>query len=390
MPIASPSSLRRLGAALTTAALFAAVPAAAQSNAPAPAAATPALLRPHQIWLDELPDRIEPSDLEVVVLSPDERCKPPRQKGLFGIAVDPLDPALGALCRRIESFAAAPPEALPLTVRLHTRPLAGREPVELLGAIEPAPPRRYVALVHWDRAPIERNTLWAFEIAVVDRQAGRTVWHGARAHEVWPRPEWQDKTELRALRALLMHELPRDLLDCRWWQADVPVPGSRWIPPAEVAAYRPAADRAGLAVVNSYYAANRLQDLAILKLWPAGSAEIDDTERLRQGDWSRSSTVRRAQSTPELAPDTYVLLDLPAGDYQSRVYTGVEPLALRAGQTTVLNIQRGLGNARVRAIESEAWWREKVLGERGRHAFLAEPPSRGRPAVVPFFVIAPR
>lgn len=384
--------MRRMAAALTVVLATLAGQAPAQT-APAKAADTPGLpaptlnlLQAHQVWRDELPDRLDPATVEVVILSPDSRCRPPLQKGLFGMGYNPLNPVTGALCRRIERFTSAPPVPLPLAVRVHTPSATTRHPTALLASIDPAPTRRYVALVHWDWSQVERNIQWLFEVAVIDRNSGRWVWHGARAHEVWPVPEWQEKTELRALRALLAHELPRDLLTRAWWREDVPVPGSRWVALNEIAAYQPAADRAGLAFVNSYYSSNRLQDLAAPKLWPAGTPEIDDTERLRQGDWSQNSTVRRFQATPLLAPDTHALLDLPAGDYELRVYTSVERLTLAPGQITVLNIQRGLGNVKIRSMETEAWWRETVLGQRGRHAFLAEPPSRGRPVVVPYFV----
>jgi hypothetical protein len=375
--------------ALTLAAVGA--PTAAQSPpaAGAGSAALPAstlrLIQAHQVWRDELPDRVDPAELELVLLSPDSRCRPPLQKGLFGTNINPVNPVTGALCRRIDAFAKAPPEPLPMAVRVHTQTITARQPSAVLASIEPAPTRRYVALVHWEWAQPQRDVQWLFEVAVVDRQTGRWVWHGARAHEVWPVPEWQEKTELRALRALLVHELPRDLLNRAWWRDDVPVPGSRWVTLDETASYKPAAGRAGLAFVNSYYSSSRLQDLAAPKLWPAGSPEVDDTERLRQGDWSRASTVRRSQAAPLLAPDSHALLDLPAGEYALRVYTSVERLSLAPGQIAVLNIQRGAGNAKTGSPETEAWWRDKVLGERGRHAFMAEPPSRGRPPVVPHF-----
>lgn len=363
------------------------LPAKGTDSASQPAP-TPRLLRSHQVWRDELPDRIDPSALEVVILSPDSRCRPPLQKGLFGITVDPLNPVTGGYCRRIESFVKAPPEPLPLAVRVHTGPVAARDPVQVLAAIEPAPTRRYVALVHWDWVRADRDDGWTFEIALVDRGSGRWLWHGARAHDVSSLPEWRERTELKAMRALLAHELPRDLLTPAWWREALPLADSRWVPPAEIAAYRPADGRAGLAIVNSYYSSTRMHDVAMLKLWPAGTPEVDDTEPLRQGDWSRASTLRRAQSTPLLSPDTHALLDLPAGDYALKVYTDTERLTLAPGQITVLNIERGLGNAKKRSMETEAWWRDTVLGQRGRHAFLAEPPSRGRPAVVPYFVEA--
>lgn len=344
------------------------------------------LLHAHQVWRDELPDRVDPTAVDIVILLPDSRCRPPLQKGLFGMSLNPLNPMTGSLCRRIESFTTAPPEPLPIAVRLHKQPVTTRHPAALLASITPPPTRRYVALVHWDWAQGSRDNQWLFEIAVIDRSNGRWVWHGARAHEVWPTPEWQEKTELRALQSLLMYELPRDLLTRFWWREDVPVLGSRWVALEDIPDFKPAADRAGLVIVNSYYGSNRLQDIAALKLWPVGTPEIDDTERLRQGNWSVASTVRRAQSTPLLAPDTYALLDLPGGDYELRVYTNVERLTLSPGQIAVLNIQRSLGNARTRSMENEAWWRETVLGKRGRHAFHAEPPSRGRLAVVPYFV----
>lgn len=367
----------------TTATTAAPSAPAAEASWPAP---TPALIRPHQVWLDALPDSLAAADLEVVLLSPDSRCKPPVQKGLFGLSVPTLHPVTAALCRRIEGFVAAPPTPLPLTTRVATQLPETRQPQALLAALTPAPTRRYVALVHWQWSQTQRDLAWQFEVLVIDRQDGRRVWHGARVHEVWPAPEWQARTELRALQALLQHELPRDLLRRGWWRDEVPVAGSRWVPAEEIARYRPAADRAGLAVVNSYTSGQRLQDVAVLKLWPAGTQEVDDTERLRQGDGSQASTVRRAQASPVLGADTHALLDLPPGDYAVRVYTTVETMTLAPGQIAVLDIQRGLGNAKLRVMATEAWWRDEVLARRGRHAFFAEPPERGRPPVVPYFL----
>lgn len=362
-------------------------PAPARPQAAAQGLAEPALrlLRPYQVWRNELPDRLDPAEVEVVVLSPDTLCKPPPLKGLFGMSVSALPPVTGALCRRIDSFAKAPPVPLPMPVRVHAQPLTARHPAAVLASIEPAPTRRYVALVYWAWSQPKRDIHWFFEVAVVDRDSGRWVWHGARGNEVSYLPDWQARTEIQALQALLVHELPRDLLHAAWWRDDLPVPGSRWVPLDELPAYRPAADRAGLAVVNSYYSDYRMQDLAALKLWPAAGTEINDDAQLRQGEPSGASTVRRAQSTPILAVDTHVLLDLPAGDYQMRVYTSTEPVTLAPGRVTVLNVKRTLGNGKSLNPETEAWWRDKVLGERGRHAFLAEPSSRGQPAVVPYF-----
>jgi hypothetical protein len=50
-----------------------------------------------------------------------------------------------------------------------------------------------------------------------------------------------------------------------------------------------------------------------------------------------------------------------------------------------MRIGRALGNATTGSVEAEAWWRERVAGGRLRHAFLAEPPSRGNPPVRPYF-----
>jgi hypothetical protein len=371
--------------AMTALALCAALLGPAPAGAEAAPAPTLQGLRAHQVWLDELPEGIDAAELEVVVLSPDSRCRPPVTKGLFGLTVDPLDPQTGALCRRLEAFVKAPPAPLPLTVRVHTGPLGSRRPAAMLATIEPAPTRRYVALVHWEWAAVERELDWRFEVAVLERASGRWLWHGARAHWVWPQPEWRERTELRALQALLRHELPRDLLNPGWWRDALPLPGARWVPVAEQEAYRPEPGRAGLAIVNGYASATPTQDVRYLKLRPAGTPEVDDTEVLRQGDWSQWGTVRRAQATPLLAPSTQALLDLPAGDYLASFGQASQPLRLESGPLTVMRIGRALGNATTGSVEAEAWWRERVAGGRLRHAFLAEPPSRGNPPVRPYF-----
>ena len=346
------------------------------------------MMRGHQVWRDELPARLNAADTEIVILSPDSRCNPPVVTLMFGLKTSTLNPDTDKFCRRIASFVQAPPAALPMPVRVHTGEIGSRQPQSVLAAISPAPARRFVALVYWDWVLTNRDYHWMFEVAVVDRSSGRWVWHGARNNQISYLADWRGKDELRALQSLLQHELPRDLLDAAWWQRAQPVPDSRWVTLAEVPSYKPAAGRAGLVVTNSYYSASRLVDNAPLKLWPAGTPEIDDIQAVRQGDPNQGSTRLRAQSTPPLAPDTYLLLDLPAGEYNGRLGDGVQSMSLAEGKITVMNMWRRLGNSWGLGMETEDWWRERVQSHRSRHAFLAEPPDRGFAAVVPYFVSA--
>lgn len=404
-----PASLSSLGPRVVAGTFLALV--AALQSVPVPAqgaAASPALpaavsapgeppppnhlmhmMRAHQVWLDELPARLDAADVEVVIHSPDSRCNPPVVTLMFGLKTSTLHPDAAAFCRRMASFVRAPPAALPLPVRVHTQEMGSRQPQAVLAAVEPVPTRRYVALVHWDWVQTKRDYHWMFEVAVVDRSSGRWVWHGARNNQISHLREWRDKDELRALQALLLHQLPRDLLAAAWWREALPAPDSRWVALADVASYRPGAGRAGLVVANSYYSDSRLVDNAPFKLWPTGTPEIDDTQALRQADWSQAATVSRAQSTPLLAPDTYLLLDLPAGDYAWRFGQTVENLSLPQGQIVVMNMSRRLGNSWGLGTETEGWWRERLQSNRSRHAFLAEAPNRGWAAVVPYFVNTP-
>lgn len=344
------------------------------------------LMRGHQVWRDELPARLDAADVEIVILSPDSRCNPPVVTLMFGLKSSTLNPETARFCRRVASFVQAPPAALPMPVRMHTGELGARQPQAVLAAISPAPTRRHVALVYWDWVLANRDYHWMFEVALVDRNSGRWVWHGARNNPISYLADWRDKDELHALQALLLHELPRDLLAAAWWQGALPVPDSRWVALADVAGYKPGPGRAGLVVTNSYYSDSRLVDNAPLKLWPAGTPEIDDTQALRQGDRSQGSTLSRAQSTPLLAPDTYVLLDLPAGDYRARLGANVEQLSLPPGQIVVMNMGRRVGNSWGLGPETEAWWRDRMQSNKVRHAFFAEPPDRGFAAVVPYFL----
>ncbi len=352
--------------------------------APAFAQPAPSLrgLRALEVWRDELPERIGRDELEVVVLSPDSRCRPPPLRGPLGLTADALDPVTGVLCRRLESFAAAP---WPMPLRVHTAAVATRTPAGVVAALAPAPTRRYVALVHWEWAAAGRDVDWMFELALVDRSDGRWLWHGARIHNVSTLREFQERDLLHALQALLQHELARDLLSPGWWREQVPVPGARWVMPADLAAWRPEAGRAGLVVANTYAAVPASVESRLLKLWPADQAEVNDEAALRQGGRAQYSTVPRAQSTPLIAPATHAMLDLPAGRY--RMSTGREPqdLALEPGTLTVLRIERGAFNATTLAPEPEAWWRGRLAEKRLRHAFLAEPAGTGPQPVVPFF-----
>lgn len=346
------------------------------------------MMRGHQVWRDELPARLDVADMEVIIHLPDSRRDPPVVKLPFGLKTSSLHPDTGAFCRRIAGFVQALPVALPLAVRVNTQEMGSRQPHALLAAIKPAPTRRYVAMVHWDWVQTNRDCHWMFEVAVVDRSSGNWVWHGARNNQISYLSEWRDRDELRAVQALLLHQLPRDLLAAAWWQQALPVPDSRWVALADVAGYKPEAGRVGLVVTNSYYSESRLVDSVPLKLWPAGTPEIDDTPALRQGASSRSATVSRAQSTPMMAPDTYLLLDLPAGDYTWSLGQTVENLGLPSGQIAVMNMWRRLGNSWGLGPETEAWWRDRLQRSHIRHAFLAEPPDRGWAAVVPYFVNA--
>ena len=56
------------------------------------------LQRGYQVWHDELPERLDPEQVDIVVLAPDERCRPPRVIGPFGLSFPPsIDNVTAAL-----------------------------------------------------------------------------------------------------------------------------------------------------------------------------------------------------------------------------------------------------------------------------------------------------
>jgi hypothetical protein len=347
-------------------------------------AAEPALgqLRPYQVWLDELPPTLAAADVEIVVLQPDARCKPVPVKALGFLSVQLITPIDKAYCQRLQSFVERPQAPLPLATRLHTTELSSRQPAAIVAALQPAPQRRYVALVYW-QAVEGQPWQWAFEEAVIDRDSGRWVWHAARGHGTMTLRDLAEKSELQALASVLQHELPRDLLDRGWWRRHVPLDGSRWVPPADIPGWMPAPGRAGLAIVNSYTDNPRMDSYRTIALWPQGAAEVP-AQRVEPATWR---TVQRPQFAPILPTGTHALLDLPAGPHQMRVYGDAQPLLLEPGRVTVLHIQRStLSNATTTGLESAEWWQARIAPTgTSRHAFLAEPPARGSPGLVPFF-----
>ena len=376
-------SLPRLITAAAVAMLMATTAPATAQQAPAPEPNWQGL-RSYQVWHDELPERLDPAQVEVVVLSPDERCKPPGRTGPFGLPLPPLiDPTTQTLCRQLEAFVQAPPEPLPLPVRLATQALSTRQPAAIVAALQPAPQRRYVALVAWHWQAVQRDTHWLFEEAVLDRETGRWIWHAARAHDVLLLDaKWTQETARRTLHALLRHELPRDLLGRNWWRDAVPLPGSRWVPAAEMATWQPG-ERAGLALLNSYNVPPVHQAQRAAKLWPAGTPEPAEPQGV---DWSTWTTVRSPQATPLLPTGTLALLDLPPGAYAVRVGTAVETLRLEPGRVTTLHMVRPLvGNSVAIAQEPETWWRAQAQAPRWRHAFQAQGPAQGSAGLVPWF-----
>ena len=366
---------------------------AADSAASAPRAAPAALVaqaptwplwRAYQVWRDELPDTLPADQVEIVLLSPDQRCRPASTGKLFGLTLRPgVDPATYRFCLALESFAQAPGEALPVPLRLATQALPGRQPAAIVAALAPAPQRRYVALVAWDWREDRSDIFWHFEEAVIDRETGRWVWHAARTQGVFMHSrEAIAETLPRALQTLLRHELPRDLLRRGWWREAVPVPDSRWVPAAEVATRRPAEGRAGVVFVNEYMLKLGDPFMAGTTMWPASAAELPQTPG---GDQTTRSTRRWTQGIPLMATRTQALLDLPVGDYLLRVGTEPQPLRAEAGRITVLRLQRQFvtSNA-VWEVETEERWRERIL-PRFRHAFLAEHPQRGAETLVSWF-----
>jgi hypothetical protein len=234
---------------------------------------------------------------------------------------------------------------------------------------------------HWreDRSDI----FWHFEEAVIDRQTGRWVWHAARTQGVFMSSrEAIAETLPRALQTLLRHELPRDLLRRGWWRDAVPVPDSRWVPPAEMATWRPAEGRAGVVFVNDQLTKQSDTFMVGSTMWPAGAAELPQTTG---GDLTNRSTRRWVQGIPLMATRTQAMLDLPAGDYLLRAGQEPQPMRVEAGRITVLRLHRQLITSNVVwEPETEERWRERVL-PRVRHAFLAEPPQRGAEGMVSWF-----
>lgn len=343
------------------------------------------LWRGYQVWRDELPDTLPADQVEIVVLSPDQRCRPPATAKVFGMSLGPgVDPATLRFCNALQAYTAAPPgAALPLPVRLATQALPSRQPAAIVAALAPAPQRRYVALVVWQWREDRSDLFWLFEEALIDRETGRWLWHAGRSQRVFMFDRKSiEETLPQALQTLLRHEIPRDLLRRGWWREAVPVPDSRWVPAAEMATWKPAEGRAGLVFINEM--PNKLAEPfgVGVKLWPAGAAELPEPAG---GDVTQRSTRRWVQGTPLLSTRTQALLDLPAGDYLVRVGEQPQPLRVEAGRLTALRLQRQAITANaVLATEPEAWWRERGL-PRLRHAFLADPPQQGAEGLVSWF-----
>jgi hypothetical protein len=138
----------------------------------------------------EVIDPIELSDIDVAVLTPADQCDPKMKKSFFGTAPASNQQLVQSwICMSFVASAADPEQKVaihPITIDAYpTEPSSVAATVAELA--ERAGTRRYVALVDWRVdgfvTPVNCGFFCTYrldtpmEIAVFDRQSGKTVWH---------------------------------------------------------------------------------------------------------------------------------------------------------------------------------------------------------------------
>lgn len=297
------------------------------------------------------------------------------------------DPEIKRLCRYIDELVTQTQPQLPLRTRLSTATLSARSVSaaldELLpGTLPDVPLRRYVGVMRWDCRYGNRDMDCFFELAVKDRQSERWVWHAMGAYELWLSGEWRDRSTQDMLQSVFVHEMPAQLLARGKQRNHVPVMDAVWVPPSQLADWKPQPGRAALAIADTYSAAGPISSIAHTVNLRNTGQPLATRIKTTGANWR---AVNQPDAIPFTSFQTHALLDLPAGTYDLTVYQKTRTVTLGSGQTVVLNIHNDLlFNGTSTSFEDQAWWQDH-LAKRSRHAFLADVPERSKWPVMPWF-----
>ena len=151
------------------------------------------------MWRDELPDSIPADQIEVRVDARPADCSP-EPKRFLGLPVMTVHPQMVDFCKSLEAFLRQPPLPLPLPTNLVAKGIADTASVSAaVASLEPAPTRRYVALVRWGHVDDRQGPYWLFEAVLFDREQGRWLGHAGRSQENRFVREWGPRLRNEAI-----------------------------------------------------------------------------------------------------------------------------------------------------------------------------------------------
>lgn len=339
---------------------------------------------------DALPDTLPTEDIEVVVEASDEYCKP-RSKKLLGVSLPvPVAPGVEFFCAQLATYADSHAGALPLRLSHQTWQL--RDVAAHVAQLDVPAQRRHVLLSRWRIYDTETNAYglvprmrWTVEEALWERTGQRLLWHALRTvytDDVYEKGRiWGLQLHLKRYFA---YTLPSMLGQRGQTRAHAPVPGSQWVAPADIAAWR--SDTQGaIAFVNNHFTSGRrnFPRSKVFLLRPADQP----AEPLAKVDWASEAWMKdehppKAGRTPPMDSNTHALLAVPPGRYVIDPYDRErgKPLELdvRPGAMVVVEFTRPLVGADGPVLADDKTWQNALA--QGPHGFLADsrplPPNR--------------
>jgi len=356
-------------------------PAGAQPLRDAPFGPEQRASRDLEVHVDALPDVLDVDQIEVVVEVSDEYCKPKFTK-LMGITLPvPATPHAPFFCKAIETYAETSPQGRsPLLSRQIWRE---RSVAAHVAQLDVPLGKRYVVLTRWrGLGGVTKSGRWVVEEALWDREQGRLLWLALRSvytdDEFKKGSVWGMALNLKRYYEYL---LPATLGQRGAVRDHAPVPGSRWVPVAEIPTWS-SDQRAAIALANAYFTAG---DRWPGRAWQFPIRAADQAafvlKRFEWGQesWFQSALLPESAATPPTDVRTHALLEVPPGTYW--VHTdgwlkyGME-IEVKAGQMIVVKMTRSLVGPDLPVIEDAAWW-SKWLTQTGRHGFLEDrrPPT---------------
>jgi len=329
-----------------------------------------------EVHVDALPDVLDVDQIDVVVEASDEYCKP-KFTSLMGITLPmPTTPHAPFFCKAIETYAPTSPQGRsPLLSRQIWRE---RSVAAHVAQLDVPLARRYVVLTRWrGLGGVTKSGRWVVEEALWDREQGRLLWLALRS--IYTDDEYKKGSVWGMalnLKRYYEYQLPTTLGQRGAVRGHAPVPGSRWVPVAEMPTW--ASDqRAAIVLANAYFiSGDRWPGRAWLFPIRAADQAAFVFKRIEWGQesWFESALLPELAATPPMDIRTHALLEVPPGTYWVHIdgwlKFGLE-VEVKAGQLIVVKMTRSLVGPDLPVIEDAAWW-AKWLAQTGRHAFLED------------------